>query len=393
MHAALEIARKDLRLKVRDRSALLLAIVAPFALAALFSSVLGGVEDGFHARWTVVDLDGGAIAKALEDGPLAAMEASGTLELARAGSTVAARRAIEEGRSGTAIIIPEGFSAGLQAGSGASVELLVAPDATISGQVARSVLSGFGQEVEAVRLSVLTALGAAGQLPDPESVAALGEAARAQPDPIVLSDGVADAREVPNSTYYAASMAVFFVFLAAQFGLVSLHAEKRNGTLARMLAAPLPWWSVVAGKVLVSIALALISLSVIILGTSLLLGARWGDPTAVATLVVAAAVAATGIASLAVAFTRTEEQAAAAVAVVTMLLAILGGTFFPVNMGPELLSRIAFLTPHAWFLRGISDAATGGSVVTVTGPVAVLLAIGIVSGGLGLLRMRRLVLA
>ena len=202
-----------------------------------------------------VDLDGGAIAKALEDGPLAAMEASGTLELARAGSTVAARRAIEEGRSEHRHHRPRGLlGRRCRPGRRASVELLVDPDATISGQVARSVLSGFGQEVDAVRLSVLTALGAAGAAPRPRGRRRARRGCPGQPDPIVLSDGVADAREVPSSTYYAAAMAIFFVFLSAQFGLVSLHAERRNGTLARMLAAPLPWWSVVAGKVVVSIA-------------------------------------------------------------------------------------------------------------------------------------------
>ena len=68
MRAALEIARKDLRQKVRDRSALLIGIVAPFALAALFSAVLGGLdEEDFHARWALVDLDAGAIATALEE--------------------------------------------------------------------------------------------------------------------------------------------------------------------------------------------------------------------------------------------------------------------------------------------------------------------------------------
>ena len=37
MRAALDIALKDLKQKVRDRSALLISIVAPFVLAALFA--------------------------------------------------------------------------------------------------------------------------------------------------------------------------------------------------------------------------------------------------------------------------------------------------------------------------------------------------------------------
>jgi ABC-2 type transport system permease protein len=188
-------------------------------------------------------------------------------------------------------------------------------------------------------------------------------------------------------------MSIFFVFLSAQFGLVSLHAERRLGTLARMLASPLRWSSIVVGKLIVSMVMAVVSMGVIVVGTSLLLGASWGDPAAVATLVAGAAVAATGIALLAVAFTRTEDQAASAIAVVTMVLAILGGAFFPTSQGPELLAQLSLLTPHAWFLRGIGDAASGGSLVSVIGPVGVLVVIGLVAGGLGMLRVRRLVLA
>jgi ABC-2 type transport system permease protein len=110
-------------------------------------------------------------------------------------------------------------------------------------------------------------------------------------------------------------------------------------------------------------------------------------------LVAAAAVAATGIALLAVAFTRTEEQAGSAVAVVTMALAVLGGAFFPANQGPELMSQLSLVTPHAWFLQGVNDVASGGDIVSAAGPLGVLLAIGVISGGLGFLRVRRLVLS
>ncbi len=71
MRAALDIALKDLRQKVRDRSALLISVVAPFVLAALFSMILGGLDEDFHAHWGYVDLDGGDIATALGEGPSA----------------------------------------------------------------------------------------------------------------------------------------------------------------------------------------------------------------------------------------------------------------------------------------------------------------------------------
>ena len=147
MRAALLIAAKDLRQKLRDRSAILVGIVAPFALAALFSSVLGGLEEDFHARWAFVDLDGGEVAAALEQGALAGMEEAGVLTLERLPTAEAARAAVARtAASETAIIVPAGFSAATLAGSGTEVELVVDPDAShLRARWRSSVLDGFAR--------------------------------------------------------------------------------------------------------------------------------------------------------------------------------------------------------------------------------------------------------
>lgn len=393
MRAALDIALKDLKQKVRDRSALLISIVAPFVLAALFSLILGGLDEDFSARWGYVDLDGGEVAAALDEGPLRGLASEGVVEVTRYATAEEARAAVEAGDVEAAIIVPEGFSASSTAGAGGSVGLLVDPDATISSQVARSVLNGFASRVDAVQLSVATALIADGSLPDAETTASLAELAGSAPDPVRIAQLAVEDRLAGYATYYAAAMAILFVFLAAQFGIVSIHAERRTKTLARMLAAPLAWWSILVGKLFVSMVLALVSMGVIILGTSLLLGASWGDPAALVVLVLSAAVAATGISLLTVAFTSNEEQAGSAIAIVSLTLAVIGGSFFPANQGPELLSQLSRITPHAWFLDAVNDISTGGDLASAAASIAVLLAIGLVTGGLGLLRAKRMVFA
>ncbi len=393
MRAAFDIALKDLRQKVRDRSALLISVVAPFALAALFSLILGGLDEDFQARWGYVDLDGGQIAAALDEGPISGMESEGVIEVTRYATADAARTAVEAGEIDAAIIVPEGFTASSMAGAGSTVDLVVDPDAIISSQVANSVLTGFASQVDAVGLSVATALIADASLPDAETTEALAELAAVAVDPVTIAQVAVEDRLAGYATYYAAAMAILFVFLAAQFGIVSIHAERRSRTLARMLAAPIHWWAILAGKIIVSMVLALVSMGVIIIGTGLLLGAQWGDPVALLALVLAAALAASGISLLTVAFTRNEEQAGSAIAIVSLTLAVIGGSFFPANQGPELLSQLSQLTPHAWFIDGINDLSTGGDLGSSITSVLVLVAIGAVTGGLGLLRAKRMVLA
>jgi ABC-2 type transport system permease protein len=389
MSAALAIALKDLRQKLRDRSVLLMAVLAPLGLAFLFSTMIPD-QDTFHTTYAVVDLDGGQVARGLVDGPLAGLSTAGVATLVTTATEADARAAVDAGDVAAAIVIPAGFTAEVEAGRPARL-LVIGGSSTLPAEVARSVLVGFGSQVTAVQVAVGTAMTVSGASPDPALAAELATAALAAPAPITISAGETVDRVASSKTFYGASMAVLFVFFAAQFGVLGLLAERRNGTLARMLAAPIAPATILLGKVIVSLVVASISMAVIVVATTLLLGADWGDPPAVAALVISTALAATGIATLIVGFARTEEQAGNFIAVVAMTLAVFGGSFFRMSQAPEGLAALSVLTPHAWFLRGINDLAAGGGIAEVAPSLAVLVTVGLLTGGIGLLRARQVV--
>ena len=66
MRAALLIAAKDLRQRLRDASAILIAIVVPLALAAALSATLGRATTATTFHLAVADLDRGPVAQALQ---------------------------------------------------------------------------------------------------------------------------------------------------------------------------------------------------------------------------------------------------------------------------------------------------------------------------------------
>jgi ABC-2 type transport system permease protein len=123
------------------------------------------------------------------------------------------------------------------------------------------------------------------------------------------------------------------------------------------------------------------------------MGANWGDPIAVAALILATVLAASGIALFVVGFTRNEEQAGGLTAIVAMVFAVLGGSFFPLSQAPEGLALLSMFTPHAWFLRGVNDLASNEGLAIIMPSLLVLTAIGLVTGGLGLLRAGKVVTA
>ncbi len=392
MHAALSIALKDLRQKVRDRSAIIVAVVAPLSLAFLFSSALPSSQDAFSATFVVVDLDGGPVAQALVGGPLGDLGEYG-ITVARQATEEDARASLDSGSASVAIVIPTGFSDAVQAPRPAELTVIGKADSQLAIQVAQSILAAFASSVEGVQVAVATVIAQGPGAPDPQTIHEVTQAALAAPPAISTVRDDATDRLASTPTYYGAAMAVLFLFFAAQFGVVSIHAERRAGTLSRMLAAPISARSVLLGKVLVSLVLGCVSMAIVAAGTTILVGADWGDPVAVAALIFATVLAASGIALLIVGFTTNEEQAGGLTAIVAMVFAVLGGSFYPLSQAPEGLAALSLFTPHAWFLRGINDLASNEGIAIIVPSFVVLTAIGVVSGGLGLLRGGKVVAA
>ena len=59
MRAALVIARRILRQRLRDRSAIVFAVLTPLGLAVAFAAIIPDFSPTFHTTILVVDQDGG----------------------------------------------------------------------------------------------------------------------------------------------------------------------------------------------------------------------------------------------------------------------------------------------------------------------------------------------
>jgi ABC-2 type transport system permease protein len=380
VRAALLIAGKDLRQRLRDRSALLLGVVVPFSLAAVFGLTLGDAGGGsLTFDVAVVDRDRGPAARAFAREVLAPLERSNLLELRREESVAAGRRLADGGEVAAAIVLPAGLSEDVAAGRAARIDVIGDPQSPIGVLVARSLAQGYADRVDAVRVAAATA----GVTPD--------VAGRALATPaLAVADRTAESRELDATTFYAAGMAVFFLFFAVQLGITSLLDERRDGTLARLLAAPVSASSVLVGKLLTSMAVGVLSMTVLAVATRLLLGARWGDPLGVALLIVAGVLAATAVTALIATLAHTQEQASSWQAIVALVLGMLGGAFFPIAQAGGLVAQLSLLTPHAWFLRGLGEMSGGAGAGGTVGPTVALLVFAAVTGTIALARAERL---
>ena len=172
-------------------------------------------------------------------------------------------------------------------------------DSPITVQVGEAIAGSYASRADTIRIATTLLGAAAGQARAAPAVA-----------PIALADVSTASRQLGTGTFYAAGMAVFFLFFTVQFGISSIVDERRDGTLARMLAAPIRRSSVLGGKLITSLVLGTLSMAVLATATHFLLGAHWGNPLGVAVLIVAGVVAATAVMALVATLARTSEQAA-----------------------------------------------------------------------------------
>ena len=370
------LAWRDLWARLRDRSALVLGLIAPAALIAVFSLAAEGptqsdLEVGFAAEGET------PIAVAIRDGALASLEDDGTLVVTDFGDRESLVAAIEDGDIEAGIAVT--------GSDPAAVEMVQDSDAVVSGAILGAVADSSAAAVDGIGRAIGAEMILGVDSPSPERLqqqllALLTDGE----DAVTITDAAAEVGGIDLKTQLAAGMATFFLFFTVQFGVLGLLEEKRQGTLTRLLASPVPAWQILFSKLLVSFILGVASMAVLIAFSALLLGAEWGNYLGVAVLVVAGVMAAVSTITLVVGVADTAEQAGAIQSMLALVLGILGGSFFSVARSGALAATVSRLTPHYWFGEGLVQLSGGQSWTAALGPAAVMLAFALVIGLPGL---------
>lgn len=389
MSAATKIAGKDLKLRVRDRSALILGVIAPLTLAFIFKLVFGGAfAQSLDLDYGIVDLDGSEVSMGFVD-VLSQVEDDGVLTIQGFASVTIAEQAIDDGDIRAFFLIEDGFSESVISGSDTVISVIGSVDAPTSTQIAESIANQYATGVEAAQLAFATTAVVTGQDLTPDFLASMTSDPSTAAFSYSLEDVTTATRQLDATTYFAAGMAVFFLFFTVQFGVLGLLEEEREGTMARLKAAPIGRVSIVLGKALLAFALGVLSMGVLVVGTQLLLGASWGSPLGVAILVIAGVLSAVGIMGLVAAMAKTPEGAGNMGAIIAVVLGMLGGVFFQLGNGEDLLAKLTLITPHAWFMRGLADLADGASWTAALPATGAILVFAVVTGSVSWVLLRR----
>lgn len=158
---------------------------------------------------------------------------------------------------------------------------------------------------------------------------------------------------------------VMFAFFVISVMARSFIAERENGTLRRLLLAPISRTSVLAGKTIPFYVTSVIQCSLLFLCGRLLFGMSWGpEPIYLIPVILCTSLAATSLGLLLATAVHTDQQVSSYGTTLILLLSSMSGCFFPRDMFPQTMKRASLFIPHGWALKAF-DAVLMQSTVDV----------------------------
>jgi len=123
---------------------------------------------------------------------------------------------------------------------------------------------------------------------------------------------------------------------------------------------------------------------------SLVMGVNYfRDPLAIGIMIVTAILAAAAIGTTLATFVKTESQASGLSIMMGMVMALLGGCWYPIELFPSAVQTATRILPTRWAMQGMLDVLVRGQGVTAILPEAgVLLGFAALFFVIGILRFR-----
>ncbi len=357
------IAWKDAIVRFASSSELLFFIILPLVFTFL---VAGGTPSGAptnnRTRLVVVDQANNTISQEI----IAELEKStaaypDVLSLEDAEADFDARRA------DAILIIPSGLDlASIQNGI-AELEFRQQPnnmDASIAKRAAQTAIRSVSSSINAAN-TALDQAKAKGTFESSEAEQAyfddaLKLAKDMQADAseriTVIEGNTTENVEYDPRANSSAGQMVTWVFIPL-FGISALFAyERQQGTLRRLLTTPTTKAVFLLGTISGQVVMALVQMTLLILFGMFALDLNWGrEPFALFVLLTCAALAAGAIGTAMGTFVKTEGQANGLSIMVGMVMALLGGCWYPLELFPAAVQNIVKILPTTWAMQGLID--------------------------------------
>ena len=354
---ALLLASKDTRIFFRDRAAMAFAFLLPFIFVIGFSLALRDVgpeteELQFYiATQETVGISVPAVEaiSSAADGPVKAMEHSEALA------------AVNSGEISGFVSFPPNFTQRFLSGEPAQLDAYVG-DIPVADEAA---LRGFAREIAARFSEAHATLSAVIALGSSQDTARTMEELLAGASSAAIEIRVEQVGEIApfnTSNFVLPGYLTMFVFFTAAMGAEALARERQTHTLERLMANGVRRESLIVGKFLAGAFIGVVQVAVMWVVGALAFNIDLGaSPVAVVLLSLLMVVASASFGVLLASFVSNVRTASAAGVLTSLVLAPIGGSWWPLFITPPFMQSLARLTPHGWANDGLNKLMLFGA--------------------------------
>jgi ABC-2 type transport system permease protein len=188
----------------------------------------------------------------------------------------------------------------------------------------------------------------------------------------------------------SAGQLITWVFIPL-LGISSMLAyERQKGTLRRLLTTPTSKATFLLGTIVGQFVIALLQMLLLVGFGILVMGLHWGHaPGALAVMMVTSVLAAAALGTALGTFVKTDSQANGLSIMLGMVMALLGGCWYPIELFPAFVQSAVKVLPTTWAMQGMLDIVLRGQGLAAVLPEAgVLLGFAALFFVIGVVRFR-----
>jgi ABC-type multidrug transport system permease subunit len=389
--------KNDIRLFLRDWKACLLLLAAPAVFISFFMYALSPYLDksSFIEPFPIalVDKEDTTQTRIL----INQFEDISIFSEIRRMDEQDALQSLREGEIGGIVIIPEDFTNSIAFGENNPATVIGDSSRPLQAYIVKNISQSAVNLVTAAQSAIDTIwyydtqAGITGDELDSRFNSAVMEyMLQALARTAVFSDTEAGVQSsLTPAEYFTAALIAVFMMFAGMPGVKMMVTERSEGITLRLAAAPVGMWKVVLSKLMVSVMLIMVQFGIIILLTSKIFNNYWGAPIKDVLLLFGGIVLAVSAWSVFIASLSKSPAAADIIGNLGILLmAVIGGSIYPLSSMPAFVREISMLTISRWAMDGFMVLFSGNSLAHTGTHALVLAVMGFVMFGLSAVVMR-----
>ena len=381
MSYILQIATNHLRLLLKDRTSYILLLALPLALTFITGAIFGG--GGGEIRTipvSVTDYDNSEISAFI--GESLETESINVTNLTEA----EAREKVESRDISAAVIIPEGFGESLKRQAPKDIKIIKA-DLSESPGLAEQQANAVMYRLSA-GAAAATILDKEASMDWIETFMEAGEKWDPPPVKVNIERVTREQEEFPTGANHSSPgfVVMFGMMTVITAGAATLLEERENKTLARLMSAPLSKFHIISGKMLGLMITGILQMTIMIMAGRILFNVEWGrNLPALFLIIIALSFASTGFGLMLSSLSKSKGQAEAVGVLSVIVMSMLGGSWWPVEILPSTMQTVAKLVPAGWAMEGfVAVIMRGADVSEVLLPFGVMMGFGILFVTIGI---------